>query len=96
MNADAGWKIALTVFNTVLLVEMGGMSQLTTVYFSADSPRARVWVFVGAASALVLSAAIGVVAGQWLGGQFAQKSFHAFAGVGLIVLGLWSLRLALA
>jgi putative Ca2+/H+ antiporter (TMEM165/GDT1 family) len=95
MNPDSGWKIALTVFNTVLLVELGSMAQLTTVYFSADSPKARLWVFIGAAAALLLCAAIGVVAGAWVGGQATQKTFHLIAGVVLIVLGLWSLRLAL-
>ena len=95
MGPDAGWKIALTVFNTVLLVELGGLSQLTTIYFSAESPQARLWVFVGAGLALLLCAAIGVVAGSWLGGQVAQKTFHLVAGAVLIVLGLWSFRLAL-
>ncbi len=95
MNPDSGWKIALAVFNAVLLVELGGMSQLTTVYFSAESPQARLWVFLGAGVALVLCAAIGVVAGAWIGGHVAQKTFHLLAGVVLIALGLWSLRLAL-
>ena len=95
MEPDSGWKIALTVFNTVLLVEIGGMSQLTTVYFSADSPKARLWVFAGAGAALLLSAAIGVVAGAWIGGHATQRVFHLMAGAVLIVLGLWSFRLAL-
>ncbi len=95
MNPDSGWRIALAVFNTVLLVEMGGMAQLTTVYFSADSPNARLWVFIGAGTAALLAAAIGVVAGAWIGGQATQKTFHLIAGVVLIVLGLWSFRQAL-
>jgi putative Ca2+/H+ antiporter (TMEM165/GDT1 family) len=95
MNPDSGWKVALTVFNTVLLVELGGMAQLTTLYFSAESPKVRLWVFLGAGVALLLCAAIGVVAGAWIGGQVAQKTFHVLAGVALIVLGLWSFRLAL-
>ena len=95
MSPDSGWKIALTVFNTILLVELGGMAQLTTLYFSAQSPAARLWVFLGAGAALLLCAAVGVVAGSWIGGQLAQKTFHLMAGVVLIVLGLWSFRLAL-
>jgi putative Ca2+/H+ antiporter (TMEM165/GDT1 family) len=96
MNPDSGWKIALTVFNTIVLVELGGMSQLTTVYFSADSPKARLWVFLGAGAALLLCAAIGVIAGAWIGGQAPQKVFRLAAGAVLIVLGLWSFRMALA
>jgi putative Ca2+/H+ antiporter (TMEM165/GDT1 family) len=96
MNDESGWKVAAVVFNAVFLVELGGMAQLTTAFFSGESPGARLWVFIGAAGGLLLAAAIGVLAGAWLGGHLTQKAFHLVAGAVLVALGLWSFRLALS
>jgi putative Ca2+/H+ antiporter (TMEM165/GDT1 family) len=56
-------KLALTVFGVVFLAELGDKTQLATLLFSAKSPDKLVIVFVGASLALVLTSAIGVLAG---------------------------------
>lgn len=94
MSEDSGWKIAVTAFNTIFVLEIGGMAQLTTAYFTAESPQAKVWVFLGTAAAMLLSAGIGILAGAWLGTHLSPRVFHALAGVVMVSLGIWSLRLA--
>lgn len=57
------WKVALTVFGSMLLMELGDKTQLATVSFAA-SHESRVSVFVGAAAALVVTSLVAVVLGQ--------------------------------
>ena len=95
MNPDSDWKIAVAVFNVVFLAELGGMSQMATVLYSAESPQARGWVFIGASLAMLLAVAIAVVAGGWVAYHLSPRALHAIAGGTFIVIGLWSLRAAL-
>ena len=90
------WKIFATVFSTVFLAELGDKTQLATLLFSADKPASKWVVFAGSASALVLAAAIGVIAGSWLGQNVNPKHLQAVAGVGFVLIGLWTLRSAFA
>jgi len=57
------WKIVLTVFGSMLLMELGDKTQLATVSFAA-SYESRVSVFLGAAGALVVTSLLAVLLGQ--------------------------------
>lgn len=90
------WKIFATVFGTVLFAELGDKTQLATLLFAADRPGAKWTVFAGSALALVLSAAIGVLAGGWISTQLSPKALKLLAGAGFILIGAWTLRSAYA
>lgn len=86
------WKIFATVFGTVFLAELGDKTQLATVLFSADKPASKWTVFAASASALVLAAAIGVLAGTFVSKYVDPKLLQVVAGVGFIVIGAWTLK----
>lgn len=90
------WKIFATVFGTVFLAELGDKTQLATLLFSADKPTSKLTVFAASASALVLAAAIGVLAGTWFGQHVNPKYLKLVAGAGFVVIGLWTVRSAYA
>ena len=56
-------KVFLTVFATVFIAELGDKTQLATMLFAADKDVNKWLVFSAASLALVISAAIGVLAG---------------------------------
>lgn len=89
------WKIVSVTFTTVFLAELGDKTQLATLLFSAEQPGAKWSVFAGAAVALVLAAAIGVLAGTWLSYHVSERALKLVAGLGFVVMGLWTLRGAL-
>ncbi len=90
------WKIFATVFSTVFLAELGDKTQLATLLFAADEPASRWTVFLGSAAALVLAAAIGVVAGGWIGAHLHPRYLKLAAGLGFLLIGAWTLRSAYA
>lgn len=80
-----------TVFLSVLLAELGDKTQLATLLFAAD-PEASKWtVFWAASAALVISSALGVVAGAWLSSVLPPRALQTVAGIGFVVIGLWTL-----
>jgi len=89
------WKIFTTTFAFIFLAELGDKTQLATLLFSADKPGARWIVFAGAAGALVLAAGIGVMAGAWVSHYTSERVLKIVAGLGFVVMGLWTLRGAL-
>lgn len=84
-------KLFLTVFATVFLAELGDKTQLATVLFAGREPASLWIVFLGAASALVLSTAIGVSAGAAVAHLLNPKYLSYVAGAGFIAVGLWTL-----
>ena len=84
-------SLFLTVFSTVFLAEMGDKTQLSTMLFAAKGDHARLTVFFGAALALVLTSAIGVAAGALVGRYVSARALSWIAGVGFIVIGVWTL-----
>ena len=89
------WKIFATVFGTVFLAELGDKTQLATVLFSADKPTSKWIVFAASASALVLSSAIGVMAGTLVAQHVSPRHLQIVAGIGFIAIGAWTLVAAL-
>jgi putative Ca2+/H+ antiporter (TMEM165/GDT1 family) len=84
-------KLLLTVFATVFVAELGDKTQLATMLYAADREVGKLTVFLGASLALVLASGIGVVAGSLLSEYISEKVLHYVAGVGFIVIGIWTL-----
>ncbi len=84
-------RLLATVFGTVFLAELGDKTQLATLLFAADPRASRLTVFVGAALALVVSAALGVLAGGAVARVMDPRWLSRLAGGGFVALGLWML-----
>jgi len=84
-------KLFLTVFSTVFLAELGDKTQLATMLFASRAAASPWLVFFGASAALVLSTALGVAAGAGIAQYFSAKHLSYAAGVGFIVVGIWTL-----
>jgi putative Ca2+/H+ antiporter (TMEM165/GDT1 family) len=85
------WKILATVFISVFIAEMADKTQLVTMLFAADREVSKWTVFLGSASALVLTSAIGVAAGALLSQVLNVKMMSVVAGAGFILIGIWTL-----
>jgi putative Ca2+/H+ antiporter (TMEM165/GDT1 family) len=85
------WKILATVFISVFVAEMADKTQLVTMLFATDKDVSKWVVFFGAASALVLTSAIGVVAGTLLSHVVSVKMMSIIAGTGFVLIGTWTL-----
>jgi putative Ca2+/H+ antiporter (TMEM165/GDT1 family) len=83
-------KIFLTVFGTIFLAELGDKTQLATVLFASEATVSRWLVFFAASLALVVSSGIGVLAGSYIS-EFVEPKYLAYtAGVGFIIIGVWT------
>ena len=85
------WKLLATVFTAVFIAEMADKTQLVTMLFAADKDVSKWTVFLGSASALVLTSAIGVAAGAMLAHVVNVKVMSVIAGAGFILIGAWTL-----
>ena len=85
------FRLLALVFGTVFLAELGDKTQLATMLFAADRDAGKLTVFVGAALALVLSSAIGVLAGAALANVVSPRHLSIAAGIGFIAIGAWTL-----
>ena len=84
-------KLAATVFGIVFLAELGDKTQLATLLFAARSPGNLLAVFVGAALALVVASAIGVMAGGLVARYLSPGLLSYVAGAGFVIIGLWTI-----
>lgn len=89
-------KVFLAVFGTVFLAELGDKTQLATLLFAADKPGSKWTVFAASASALVIAAGLGVLAGSTIAAHINPKYLQIVAGIGFILIGVWTLRTGLA
>jgi len=80
-----------TIFLTVFLAELGDKTQLATVLFAADGKATPFWVFVAAASALVATTAVAVLAGAFAERYLALVPLKLIAGLGFLAIGVWTL-----
>ncbi|HEY2918018.1 MAG TPA: TMEM165/GDT1 family protein [Candidatus Binatia bacterium] len=85
------WRVLGTVFTSVFIAELGDKTQLATMLFASDKDASKVTVFVGAALALIVTSALGVVAGTFLSNYVSAKLLQYVAGIGFIVIGIWTL-----
>ena len=84
-------KILLTVFASVFVAELGDKTQLATLLFAADREVSKLTVFAGAALALIVTSAIGVLAGGLISQYVGAQHLHYLAGVGFVAIGIWTL-----
>jgi putative Ca2+/H+ antiporter (TMEM165/GDT1 family) len=89
-------RLFLTTFGAVFVAELGDKTQLATMALSGDagSGHARLIVFFGAALALVMTSAIGVLAGGVLSRLVSPSTIQRAAGALFVVLGAWMLVVA--
>lgn len=85
------WKVLSTVFASVFIAELGDKTQLATMLFASDKQISRLTVFAGASLALILTSAIGVLAGSAVSEFVSEKHLHYLAGIGFIGIGVWTL-----
>ncbi len=84
-------KILLTVFSVIFIAELGDKTQLATLLFAADKEVSKFTIFLGASLALILTSAIGVLAGGFIANYVSEKYLHFIAGIGFIFLGAYTL-----
>jgi len=87
-------KLFLTVLSTVFLAELGDKTQLATLLYAARSPGAKWTVFAAASLALVLTSALGVLAGDLVSRHVDGQTLSRVAGAGFVAIGLWTLATA--
>jgi putative Ca2+/H+ antiporter (TMEM165/GDT1 family) len=85
------FKVFSTVFISVFIAELGDKTQLATMLFASDKDTSKLTIFIGAALALVVTSAIGVVAGSAISQYVSEKTLHYLAGIGFIAIGVWTL-----
>jgi putative Ca2+/H+ antiporter (TMEM165/GDT1 family) len=85
------YKVILTVFSAVFIAELGDKTQLATLLFAADKEVSKLTVFVGASLALIVASGVGVLAGGIISQYVSAKHLSYIAGVGFIVIGIWTL-----
>ena len=84
-------KELLVIFMSVFVAEVGDKTQLATMLFATDSKVGKTGVFVAAASALAASTLIAVVAGGVVSKFVPASTLKIVAGVGFILVGIWTL-----
>lgn len=87
-------KLLSTVFWTVFVAELGDKTQLATFLYAADANNPKWSVFVGAASALVLTSALGVTLGAAISQHLSPRVLSWVAGLGFIAVGIWTIARA--
>jgi putative Ca2+/H+ antiporter (TMEM165/GDT1 family) len=80
------FRLFASTFGLIFLAELGDKTQLATLSLSA-SGESRWTVFVAAASALVVTSAIGVGAGEALARVVPPVWVNRVAGLGFIAMG---------
>jgi putative Ca2+/H+ antiporter (TMEM165/GDT1 family) len=85
------WKLLLTVFGAVFIAELGDKTQLATLLFAAEHEVSKWTVFIGASLALIATSAVGVLAGGAIAQFISPKALSMVAGVGFIMIGVFTL-----
>ncbi len=84
-------KLFATVFGTIFIAELGDKTQLATLLYASNSSHPKFTVFAASAAALVLTSAVGVLAGSLLAEYVNPKVVRWLAGLGFIAVGVWVL-----
>ena len=87
-------RLFTTVFVTIFIAELGDKTQLATLLYAAEGQNPRMTVFLAAAAALVLTSAMGVLAGAVVTQYVSPKVLSWAAGLGFIAIGIWTLARA--
>jgi len=84
-------KLFSTVFFTIFVAELGDKTQLATLLYASDASHPKLTVFAASACALVLTSALGVLAGSLLAEYVQPRVVRWVAGLGFLAIGLWIL-----
>jgi len=84
-------KVLATVFTAVFIAELGDKTQLATMLFASDKDASKLTIFTAASAALIVTSALGVVAGSFLSNYINERALHYLAGIGFIAIGAWTL-----
>jgi putative Ca2+/H+ antiporter (TMEM165/GDT1 family) len=84
-------RLFATVFGTIFVAELGDKTQLATLLYASDASHPKLTVFAAAAAALVLTSALGVLAGSLVAEYVNPKVVRWVAGLGFIAVGVWVL-----
>lgn len=84
-------KTFFTVFVAVFVAELGDKTQLATMMFASEKQFDKLTVFAGSATALVVTSALGVVAGSLLSQFISPRILSYIAGTGFIAIGIYTL-----
>lgn len=84
-------KLFATVFATIFVAELGDKTQLATLLYASDAAHPKLTVFAAAAAALVLTSALGVLAGSFVAEYVSPRIVRWVAGLGFIAVGVWVL-----
>jgi putative Ca2+/H+ antiporter (TMEM165/GDT1 family) len=82
-------KLFATVFATIFVAELGDKTQLATLLYASDASHPKLTVFAASASALVLTSALGVLAGALVSELVSPRILRWVAGGGFIAVGVW-------
>jgi putative Ca2+/H+ antiporter (TMEM165/GDT1 family) len=80
-----------TVFSTIFVAELGDKTQLATLLYASDGSHPKLTVFAASAAALVLTSALGVLAGSLIAERVDPRVVRWVAGLGFVAVGLWVL-----
>ena len=83
-------RMLLTVFLTVLLAEIGDKTQLATLLFAAHEPGAWLGIFLASTLALACATGLGVALGAALGQIVEPRLLGMVAGIGFVLVGVWT------
>ncbi len=85
------WKMIAVVFGSVFIAELGDKTQLATMLFASNKDTSKLLIFIGASLALITTSAIGVFAGGFISQFVTEKQLSIVAGIGFILIGIWTL-----
>ena len=87
-------RFFFTVFSTVFLAELGDKTQLATFLYASDAERSKLVVFLAAASALVVTSAIGVALGSVVAQYVNPRMLSYLAGAGFVIIAILTIARA--
>ncbi len=88
------FRVLMSVFTAIFVAELGDKTQLATMLFSTNKDVSRLTVFIGASLALILTTAIGVLAGKFLCDHINTKYLSWGAGALFIIMGGYTIATA--
>jgi putative Ca2+/H+ antiporter (TMEM165/GDT1 family) len=91
MRIDMELRLFATVFATVFVAELGDKTQLATLLYATDAANPKLTIFAASAAALVVTSALGVLAGATIAEYVNPKVLRWVAGSGFIAVGVWVL-----
>jgi putative Ca2+/H+ antiporter (TMEM165/GDT1 family) len=59
--------------------------------FASDKDTSKLTVFAGASLALIVTSALGVIAGSFISHYVSENALHYLAGIGFVAIGVWTL-----